>query len=106
MFLDSPQGSYGLIEAHERVAAAARERGFQAIDLQPAFAKVCAAIDKRSCVDDFMHPSAFGYRLAAAAMLRDIAERGLLPEGSVNTIPGAGGDPIDTEIASALASRP
>jgi hypothetical protein len=106
LFLDSSQRSYGLTEAHQRVADASRARGFQVIDLQRAFAKLCAANVERSCAEDFMHPDAFGFRVAAAAMLRDIAGVGLLPEGSVNTMPGATGDLIDTEIDAALAAIP
>ncbi len=106
LFLDSSQRSYGLTEAHELVTHASRERGFRVIDLQPAFAKVCAANIERPCADDFMHPNPFGFRVAAAAMLRDIAGVGLLPEGSVDTMPAETGDPIDTEIDTALAAIP
>jgi len=79
LLLDPRLTDYPLTDVHERVASAAREHGFEVLDLLPVYRSVATQPGSPTLADDLMHPSPFGYRVAAQALARWLTERGLLP---------------------------
>jgi len=70
-----PEGWYrgGVEPLHRQVAAAARNRGFEMLDLLPVFARYDAE-DLRAEPEDLFHPNAEGHRIAAEAIHPRIVE--------------------------------
>lgn len=72
-------GPYPYRDLHERVAAAARERGFEVLDLLPAFeGSGHGPLEVRA---DVWHPNALGHRIAADAIHDALVARPDLLEG-------------------------
>ncbi|HEX6886173.1 MAG TPA: GDSL-type esterase/lipase family protein [Planctomycetota bacterium] len=72
LLLDPREGPYPLADVHARVAAEARARGLDTLDLTDAL-RACGR-----CASDFLHPNAAGARAAATAIADAIAARGWL----------------------------
>ena len=90
-----------LADVHAEIAALAQASGFHVVDLLPAYQAASAAL-RRPLRIDFLHPSPFGHRVAAVAILDALCRSGWLPPGAVDCARAAG-DPIDEEISRALA---
>jgi lysophospholipase L1-like esterase len=79
LLLDPSAGSYPLADVHEFVAAEARARGFEVIDLDAPL-RGCGR-----CAADFLHPNARGARAAAEAVLAGLERAGRLPVDGART---------------------
>ncbi|MBN1345390.1 MAG: hypothetical protein JXQ73_22040 [Phycisphaerae bacterium] len=71
--------AYPYVDLHEKVAAAANERGLTVIDLRQAFCK--GGVLDRSLFGGDGHPNGDGYAAAAQAIAAGLASRKLLPPG-------------------------
>ena len=69
---------YPYREVHEQVARAARARGFDVLDLQPAL-REWDAEDLRLTPEDSSHPNAAAYGIVAAAIHDHLSSRRMLP---------------------------
>jgi len=102
MFLTRDGGRYPLGDVHALVVAEASTKGLVAFDLQPAFDVVGTRYSERPNLD-FLHPTPFGQRIVALALLHELDASGLLPEGSVDYGALAAGTDSDAVIARMLA---
>ncbi|HVR29874.1 MAG TPA: SGNH/GDSL hydrolase family protein [Thermoanaerobaculia bacterium] len=75
---------------HETVTAAAAELGIDAVDLLPRYLGIDA---RRLALDPFLdaHPSELAHRIAAMAILEELEQRALLPEGEPSEESGVEG---------------
>jgi hypothetical protein len=79
------ESPYPLRDVHREVAAEAGRAGFHVVDLLPVYEAAAARFGERRHVGNLLHPNAFGYRVAAHALLFAALAQGLLPEGAVET---------------------
>ena len=70
-------GDYAYLDIHRQVAAAATERGLPVLDLRAALATHSPA-ELRLSTEDW-HPTPFGYRVVARALLEALVAEGLVP---------------------------
>lgn len=71
IFFDVSSNTYPLRDVHEEVRRAALARGLSVVDLLPAFATAERRFGAtRPVAADFLHPSAFGQRVAAVELAR------------------------------------
>ena len=91
-----------LADVHARVAEQARQAGLDVVDLLPAF-QAAAEVPHRDLRIDFLHPSPFGQRIAAAAILEHLCREQALPPG-VDCARRTDGDSLDAELSRALAA--
>jgi hypothetical protein len=106
LFIDADPRAYPLRDVHALVRATALRHGVEVIDLQPAFQRVAARTGFAKLRGDFLHPSAFGYGVAAVAILDGLVSRNLLPAGSVDWTSLSRGEGEDAEIVRLLRGAP
>jgi lysophospholipase L1-like esterase len=100
------EGPQPLADVHQRVAAAAAQRGFAVLDLGPVYAAASHALGV-PLRRDFLHPDALGHRVAAAAIYSWMCrEARLAPPGldCSAAIPDATDAAIERAIAPVLRS--
>ena len=100
---DETGADAALADLHARVAELARGAGLDVLDLLPAYRAAARAFDRELRID-FLHPSPFGQRIAAAAVLDHLCRRQVLPRAAVDCGRRDQGDSLDAEIARAVAS--
>jgi len=94
-----------LADVRTLVADRARQAGLDVVDLLPAY-RIAAQGWRRDLHIDFLHPSPFGQRVAAAAILDHLCSAGALPAG-VDCARRMQGDSLGAALSRALvAPRP
>jgi lysophospholipase L1-like esterase len=99
---DIDPGADSLPDVRAQVADAARARGLAVIDLAPAYDEARRRLGRRLDVD-FLHPNAFGHRVAAHAIRAALCRDGALPSEAPACGPGPFADPLDTQLARLAA---
>ncbi len=94
LFLErGSQPDYPLAGVHRQVGELAASHGMRTVDLGPAYAAVATGFGPGRAVADFLHPSPFGYRVAAVALWAALDRSPLVPP-----------DELDARILAALES--
>jgi len=91
-----------LADVHAEVAELARRAGLDVLDLLPAY-RLAGDLGRRGLRIDFLHPSPFGQRIAAAAMLDHLCRTGALP-AAVDCARRTEGDSLDAALSRSLAA--
>ncbi|MCH7873328.1 MAG: hypothetical protein IID33_16655 [Planctomycetes bacterium] len=103
--IDTEQGfsPYPMQDLHDKVAAEARNEGFQTLDLAPVFRLVSAELDGEFYLD-FLHPNLKGNEVLAVALLKWLSESADLPGGGFDFERIRSGNDFDAQIAEALTA--
>jgi len=96
------EGPYPLADVHEGVREEALAHGLTALDLAPLLERGSEALGI-SAKRDFLHPSRFGHRVAAVALLRWLRDAGPRVADSVAPDCFENAPDVDARIARALA---
>lgn len=95
---------YPLRDVHLEIARQARRHGLEVVDLLPAYRRAATSLGGQALMDDFLHPSALGYRVAATALLEALVSKRLLPVDSVDLEGLRRSDGIEGQVAAAVLS--
>jgi lysophospholipase L1-like esterase len=99
---DARRDADPLADVRGQVASAARERGLVVIDLAPVFDEAHRRLGRRLDVD-FLHPNAFGHRVAAHAIRDSLCRLRVLPPEEPACAPHRFVDPVDDQLARLAA---
>jgi lysophospholipase L1-like esterase len=102
LFLGGPDGDYPLRDVHRQLAGQVQQHGLQLLDLLPAYRALSSAHPELHVYLDFLHPNAFGYRIAALAILRWLQIAEWLPAAAIDFDRIRNGSGEDALIAAVL----
>jgi lysophospholipase L1-like esterase len=101
LFADGEPGD-ALDDVRARVADAASARGLEVVDLSPVYAEAGRRFGRRMDVD-FLHPNAFGHRIAAHAIRVALCRMDRLPALASRCASAPPGDALDAKLAELAA---
>ena len=93
--------AYPLADLHDQVAAAARARSLEVVDLLEDYRRMSRATGQVPTLDG-LHPDRAGHALAAVGILRALLEGGQVGQAGRGLAPVAAGDQPEARIAGLL----